>query len=308
MLNLPTEYFRYLPVSDRDVLWDFYVTGVGRSQVPPDSRYPRSVHPDLYHFAWDRGRVLPEYQVLYITRGEGLFESEPTGHRKLTAGNLLLLFPGVWHRYRPSSSVGWEEYWISYGGDYASRLVERQFFSPQEPILPVGMDETILHPYWSVIERVRREVAGYQQRIAADAMAILAAALAALRALPLDGRIGAAINQAKVMIEQRTEEIVDMKSLANSLHMSYAHFRRVFKHQTGLSPYQYHLQLRINRAREILHSTTLTVKQVALRLNFESPYHFSKIFKRKTGMSPTEWRGGSRQQSASALEVGFRKN
>ena len=74
--------------------------------------------------------------------------------------------------------------------------------------------------------------------------------------------------------------------------MSYAHFRRLFKQQTGLSPYQYHLQLRINRARELLHGTTLSVKQVAARLNFENPYHFSKIFKRKTGMAPHHFRGG----------------
>jgi transcriptional regulator GlxA family with amidase domain len=76
-----------------------------------------------------------------------------------------------------------------------------------------------------------------------------------------------------------------MQKLARSLHLSYAHFRRIFKQQTGLSPYQYHLQLRINRAREMLHGTTLTVKQVARQLNFENAYHFSKIFKRKAGMA-----------------------
>jgi AraC-like DNA-binding protein len=78
--------------------------------------------------------------------------------------------------------------------------------------------------------------------------------------------------------------------------MSYAHFRRVFKQQSGLSPYQYHLQLRIHRAREMLHSTTLAVGQVAARLNFPNPYYFSKIFKKKTGMSPSLWRRGGREK------------
>ena len=76
MPTSPHEFFRYLPVSEQDKQWDFYVTGTGYSNVPPGSRYPCSVHPDLYQFAWDRGRVLPEYQVLYITRGEGVFEFE----------------------------------------------------------------------------------------------------------------------------------------------------------------------------------------------------------------------------------------
>jgi AraC-like DNA-binding protein len=84
--------------------------------------------------------------------------------------------------------------------------------------------------------------------------------------------------------------------LASTFHMSYAHFRRVFKQQSGLSPYQYHLQLRIHRAREMLHSTTLAVGQVAARLNFPNPYYFSKIFKKKTGMSPSLWRRGGREK------------
>jgi AraC-like DNA-binding protein len=292
MSNLPEEFFRYVPVSEQDVQWDLYVTGAGRSDVPPGSRYPRGSHPDLYQLSWDRGRVLPEFQVLYFTRGEGVFESEATGKRKLSAGNVLLLFPGVWHRYRPSRRTGWVEHWISYNGDYPRRLVERGFFTPQNPILATGMDDSILHPYLGLLDRVHREPVGYQQLIAANTMEILAAALAAVRSLRTAGRASAAVAQAKIVLEQRIEETVDMEKLAKSLHISYAHFRRIFKQQTGLSPYQYHLQLRINRARQMLHGTTLAVKQVARQLNFENAYHFSKIFKRKAGMSPSRWRHG----------------
>jgi AraC-like DNA-binding protein len=292
MSVLPKEYFRYLPVSEREVQWELYVTGAGSSGVPAGSRYPRSVHPEHHQFAGQRGRILPEFQVLYITRGRGLFESEPSGKREVAAGSVMLLFPGVWHRYRPSRETGWDEYWVGYNGDYAQRLVERGFLSPADPVLSTGLDDTILHPYLSLLDRVRLEPPGYQQLIAANTMEILAAALAAVRTSRTGGRATAAIQEAKIVLAQRTEEVVDMERLAASLHMSYAHFRRLFKQQTGLSPYQYHLQLRINRAREMLHGTTLAVKQVAAKLNFESPYHFSKIFKKKAGMSPRQWRGG----------------
>jgi transcriptional regulator GlxA family with amidase domain len=110
-------------------------------------------------------------------------------------------------------------------------------------------------------------------------------------------RAVASIREAKIMLAERVEKTLDLERLATSLHMSYAHFRRVFKQQTGLSPYQYHLQLRIHCAREMLHRTTLSVRQVATRLRFENPYHFSKIFKKKTGMSPNQWRGMGRENS-----------
>lgn len=295
MSTSPQEFFRYLPVSEEDKQWDFYVTGTGYSNVPPGSRYPRSVHPDLYQFAWDRGRVLPEYQVLYITRGEGAFESEPTGRREVKAGSVLILFPGVWHRYRPLRRTGWDEYWVSFNGDYAGRLVERGFFSPQTPLFAAGMDDAVLQPYLRLQERVRLELPGYRQLIAADLMEILAAALASVRIARTGSRAVASIREAKIMLAERVEKTLDLEQIATSLHMSYAHFRRVFKQQTGLSPYQYHLQLRIHRAREMLHGTTLSVQQVAARLRFENPYHFSKIFKKKTGMSPNQWRGMGRE-------------
>ena len=295
MSHLTTDYFRYLPVSQRDVQWDLYVTGVGCSNVPPGSRYPRSLHPELYDFAWSQGRVLPEYQVLYITRGEGEFESQAIGKETVAAGTVLLLFPGVWHRYRPTAEVGWEEYWLGYNGPYADRLVTRAFLSPERPVLRTGLDDAILRPYLQMLDRVRAEPAGYPQLLAAGTMEILAAALGAARTQRDGGRLDGLVRQARLVLEQQTEEPVDMEALAASLKLSYAHFRRVFKQQTGMSPYQYHLQLRVHRARELLRGTTLSVKEIAARLRFESPYHFSKIFKKKTGdMSPTQWRGGGR--------------
>jgi AraC-like DNA-binding protein len=144
------------------------------------------------------------------------------------------------------------------------------------------------------LERVRLEPPGYQQLIAAHTMEILAAVLAGVQTARSGGRTNAAIRKAKIALAQSTDDIIDMRQLASTYHMSYAHFRRAFKQQSGLSPYQYHLQLRINRARELLHSTTLSVGQVALQLNFPNPYYFSKIFKKKTGMSPSSWRRGGR--------------
>ena len=74
------EFFRYFPISPRDRQWGIYVTGVGSTHVPPFTRsYPVSVHPAKYMYSWENGRVLGEYQALYIARGQGRFESRRTG-------------------------------------------------------------------------------------------------------------------------------------------------------------------------------------------------------------------------------------
>ena len=66
-----------------------------------------------YDYSWKKGRVLAEYQALYVTRGAAEFESKPTGSENVAVGNVILLFPGVWHRYRPVLKAGWGTYWIA---------------------------------------------------------------------------------------------------------------------------------------------------------------------------------------------------
>jgi transcriptional regulator GlxA family with amidase domain len=100
------------------------------------------------------------------------------------------------------------------------------------------------------------------------------------------------VREAKTLLEQHAVDAMSMGRLAARFRLSEKHFRRIFKAHTGLSPYQYYLQLRIHRAQEMLLGTTLSVKEIAASLHFENPFHFSNVFKQKTGMSPSRWRSG----------------
>ncbi len=284
------EYFRYLPVSPRDRGWDLYVTGAGRI-VHAMPGTPDPGHPSPYYYVWENGRELPYFGALYVTQGEGEFDSKFTGSRTITAGTVVLTFPGVWHRYRPLPNTHWTYYWVHFAGGYPERLMQRGFFSPRSPVLRTGVSELLLQSYVAMLDRARSEPPGYQQLMAANVMEILGVAMAASRGQPQPERLNALARQATLLLQQRVEELIDMKQLACSLHISYDRFRHVFKQHTGMAPYQYHLQLRINRAKELLNGTRMSVKEIAARLQFDDTYHFSRIFKKKTGMSPSQWRG-----------------
>jgi AraC-like DNA-binding protein len=287
------EFFRYFPISPRDRQWGVYVTGVGSTHVPPFTRsYPVSVHPDAYMYAWENGRVLDEYQALYIARGAGQFESKRTGTLPVEPGSVMLLFPSEWHRYRPNRESGWDEYWVSFGGEYVDHLVKQHFFSPQEPVLHTGEDETIQHAYLDLLDRARTEPIGYQQLNAASVQEILAAALAAMRRQRHGGRGDDVVRKAKAEMEQCVEGILRIDKLAATLALSEEHLRRLFRDHVGMSPYQFYLELKIHRARQMLRETGLTVKEIACKLGFESPFHFSKAFAQRAGVSPTQWRQG----------------
>ena len=81
-----------------------------------------------------------------------------------------------------------------------------------------------------------------------------------------------------------------LAAIAQRLNMSYSHFRREFRNETGLPPGEYQRRSRLRRARELLATTNLTLKEIAEELGYYSAFHFSSDFKARMGLSPSIWR------------------
>jgi AraC family transcriptional regulator len=91
------------------------------------------------------------------------------------------------------------------------------------------------------------------------------------------------------MAEHATEEF-SLERLATRAGLSKFHFQRLFKAATGVTPSCYHIDLRINRARQLLRETKMSVVDVALEVGYSDPSHFARLFRRETGLSPSEYR------------------
>ena len=101
---------RYLLSNEEDLLWGITVKNVGHQQIAPGTMYPPRNHPSQYLFSTNKGRVLNEFQLLYITQGKGSFVSTNVKSTEINGGTIFLLFPGEWHSYQPDISTGWDEY------------------------------------------------------------------------------------------------------------------------------------------------------------------------------------------------------
>jgi AraC-like DNA-binding protein len=300
-MSKTNDYYRYLPVSPRDRQWGLYVTGAGYRQVAPNSPYPQRqhVHPPSHEFSWLRGRKFHEYAVVYIVDGQGEFESREAGRLPVGPGTAFFLFPEMWHRYRPDKQVGWREYWVTFHGDVAERLQQQEFIKPEHPVLNTGVDDAIIRPFKAILDRLQSETIGFQQLIAADALAIIAAVLAAEQNnRQADGRSGELVRRAKALIEEQADDLPVIEHIADTLGLSAGHLRRIFKQHTGLSPYQYHLQLKISRAKLMLRESDMPIKHIAKQLGFRNVYHFSKLFKKLADVPPNRWRSGPQKASS----------
>ena len=138
MDSFPHSIVHYLPVTDHDERWGIVCTTAGYQNVPPGSPYPLTQHPDSYSFTRQRGRVLDEYQLLYIVSGQGEFRSASCPATHVKAGTVVMLFPEEWHSYAPDPETGWEEWWVGFRGENIDRRVTAGFFSPKTPLLHIG--------------------------------------------------------------------------------------------------------------------------------------------------------------------------
>lgn len=283
---------KYLVVNPRDVQWGLTVSTVGYEEIGVADSYPTRGHADGYYFDIEKGRILNEYQLLYITEGEGIFNSAHAKDIPLKAGDLFLLFPGEWHTYHPTGKNGWKSYWIGFKGKNVDDRVKAGFLSVDKPIYHVGFSADIIRLYEEAYKRAQEETP-YSQQILAGIVNHLVGLMYALeRSMELskDHTRVDMINLARLRIRESLEADLTIQQIAEDLGVSYSNFRKLFKEFTGISPALYQQDLRLQRAKELLATTSLSIKEIAYRLRFESPDYFSSKFKIKTGKKPSEFR------------------
>ncbi len=102
----------------------------------------------------------------------------------------------------------------------------------------------------------------------------------------MDHRVRAALIYMRDNLHRRRS----LGELARAAQLSPVHLRRVFKRETSLTPAQYLSALRIERAKELLESSSLSVKEIAAEVGTGDVSHFVRNFEKTTGLPPTRHR------------------
>ena len=285
------EKYRYLQTTPRDKSWGLAVTTVGFQHVHPGDDYPLSPHPAGYGFQENRRRVLNEYQLYYITRGSGHFESASCSRTRIEAGMMFMLFPGEWHTFAPDPETGWDDHWIGFNGNFMDDKIRTGFFTFKNCVFRVGVDERIINTYHEILDIAYEEKKGYQQLISSLAISIIGRIhYEDINHTYGDTYMTRIINQAKAVMKEDMASNRPLEEIANSLGISYSMFRREFRKRCGISPGQYRLELKLVKAKELLNNTNMSIAEISAKLHFECIGQFSTFFKKKTGVPPLEFR------------------
>lgn len=290
--------FAYLPVPEIVTRLGLYVTGAGTDIIPAGTPYPQQRHPELYDFSWHAGRILPEYQLVFISEGSGEFESRETGCIEVNAGTVIMLFPDTWHRYRPSQQTGWTEHWVSLGGDLLFQWQARGLFDVDRPITQIKDPPSTLTQYQKVIDFVTQHPEQDAPLLTAHAMAIIASALERAQTSvdsfgepdETDDSLDPIVAQALRMIWNHSHQRVSIDMIAKNVGVNRRTLERRFRDRLGKTLLQELVACRLQRAKRLLGETHVPIKYVAYAAGFSSLSNLCKVFKREIGLTPGEYR------------------
>lgn len=289
--------FKYLIVNEMDRRFGLWVNTVGLQAIPPNSPYPLKDHPSGYFFNADKGRVLREYQLVYITKGRGLFSSDSTPEKQVCKGRLMMLYPGQWHTYCPMKQTGWTEYYIGFEGPIVDSMIKNAFLTREQQILEVGLNEELVSLFTRALEVAEADKICTQQYLSGIVLHIIGMILSISKNKIFEiSDVDQKIEQAKIIMNENVLRNIDPEELAMRLNISYSWFRKVFKDYTGYAPAKYFQELKLRKAKQLLVSTSQSVKEISFLLGYQSTEYFFSFFKKHTGLTPLEYRSFGREE------------
>ena len=271
---------------------------IGKGIMPDSPLYfytPSNLAKEMYFYPLCTGRYhcdknyivrrhnYDSYLLLYVIQGRGYAECSGQPRHSVRTGEFALL--DCYHPHCYGSESGWDILWVHFDGPLA-----RQFFSAISALLVLrsrNTDRTVrtmcqlfnmFHEHYKIDEALFNK---YLTDILTDFLA---------SAKPEGTSASSLMEEVRTYISDHPQENLPLDLLAERANLSPYYFIRLFKRETGYTPHEYLILVRINTAKFYLKTTNLSVKDIAYSVGFSSESSFCTSFKKMEGCTPNEYR------------------
>lgn len=227
------------------------------------------------------------YLIMYVKEGSGTVVFD---NRSYTAKENDVIFLNCHNPHVYYTNTGWNTVWIHFDGN-TSRMFFELLYSRFGVVLSLGNSNVIQRNMFIIIDKLKElkplpeSVFSYYIHRMLTEMILLSSDY------PEEdtARINPVID-AITYIETNYTEKISIDELSSYVNISLYHFSRIFKKETGYSPYEYVIKTRIDKAKELLKKTPLSIKEVAFNVGFNCESNFVDTFHRTVKHTPKEFR------------------
>lgn len=242
-------------------------------------------------YSWGPG-VRDHYIIHIVSSGRGSYTVNGRTY-DLEAGQGFLISPGQIVYYKADSISPWTYSWVGFHGIKAEQVLKRAGLTKDNPVFSSSESDNLTSSLDDLI-REARNAPGSDLMLTGMLYRFLAC-LVNRR----ENKIQAGektidstryVSKAVEYIEKNFSGDLSVKSVADYLKIDRSYLSTLFSRHLGITPRDFIIKYRVDKACELLENPLLSVSDVARSVGYEDPFQFSKTFKSLKGRSPLYFR------------------
>ena len=229
-----------------------------------------------------------------VTAGRGKLRKAGNKIWEISAGQAFLIFPGEETIYKADLEDPWSYMWIGFHGLRAEEMMKKAGFSKECPVITCRnmdkmketMDRLLLSRDLTYVNELYRMGAVYHLIALLTENSAVTDVLTDISPdadrIYVDAAVNLLINNANGSIK--------VSEVARRIGISRSYLTSIFKKEMKVSPQEFLMNFRMEKAASLLRSTDNSVNMIASEVGYSDALSFSKLFHKRFGVSPTDYR------------------
>lgn len=237
--------------------------------------------------------VRDHYLIHFVASGEGRLFADGRWHA-VSAGQGFLILPGERTFYQASDINPWHYAWVGYKGENAEDVTRMAGLGRENRVFETGNARAA----WQALEELRQEARALrlgQMAAVGGLYRFLSLCAPAADPSPAANLAGQYLDKAIWYMEGNYDRDVTVQRTADFVGLSRSQLYRVFMEESGRTPKEALMAIRLQRARQLLAGSTLTVEEIARQVGLNTGAQLGAAFRRVYGISPGGYRKESRR-------------